>query len=122
MEFKGSHFEKKLLIDIRFADEISFGPSETRKMELNQIIIGSGEVSASFKFHQMNAHSIILNCAKLHGKLEIDDVEVANKSLIFSCGSGITACIVLLASELCLQNETAVYDGSWTEWTQLESK
>lgn len=42
------------------------------------------------------------------------------KPLLFSCGSGITACIVLLASALVQNNPTAVYDGSWTEWAQLE--
>ncbi|MFD1551113.1 sulfurtransferase [Putridiphycobacter roseus] len=35
---------------------------------------------------------------------------------VFTCGSGITACIILLASELVYQGEKAVYDGSWTEW------
>jgi len=40
--------------------------------------------------------------------------------LVFSCGSGITACIVLLASELIQENKKSVYDGSWTEWAQLE--
>ncbi|WP_047420084.1 sulfurtransferase [Cellulophaga sp. Hel_I_12] len=42
----------------------------------------------------------------------------AEQPLIFSCGSGLTACIILLASELVLSNQKAVYDGSWTEWTQ----
>ena len=35
---------------------------------------------------------------------------------LFSCGSGVTACIVLLAAELCGYTNLAVYDGSWTEW------
>ncbi len=38
------------------------------------------------------------------------------RPLVFSCGSGITACIVLLAGEQLLQNQLAVYDGSWTEY------
>ena len=43
-----------------------------------------------------------------------------NKSLVFSCGSGITACIVLLAAELVFLGNKSIYDGSWTEWAQLE--
>ena len=39
-----------------------------------------------------------------------------NKPLVFSCGSGLTACIVMLAAELISDGEKAVYDGSWTEW------
>ncbi len=35
---------------------------------------------------------------------------------LFSCGSGVTACIVLLAALLCGYENLAVYDGSWTEW------
>lgn len=42
-----------------------------------------------------------------------------NRSLVFSCGSGITACIVSLASEAVLDNKKAIYDGSWTEYAQL---
>ncbi len=44
------------------------------------------------------------------------DVLKQDKKLIFSCGSGITACINLLASEQILPNKKAVFDGSWTEW------
>jgi len=43
-----------------------------------------------------------------------------NKEIVYSCGSGLTACILLLASELIFPNTTSIYDGSWTEWAQLE--
>ncbi|MCF6347733.1 MAG: sulfurtransferase [Flavobacteriaceae bacterium] len=36
--------------------------------------------------------------------------------LIFSCGSGITACILALGAEISGLNDKSVYDGSWTEW------
>ena len=42
-----------------------------------------------------------------------------DQSLIFSCGSGVTACIVLLAAELILIHAKGVYDGSWTEWATV---
>ncbi len=42
-----------------------------------------------------------------------------NSSLIFTCGSGLTACILILASELIGNNTNYLYDGSWTEWGQL---
>lgn len=35
---------------------------------------------------------------------------------IFSCGSGMTACIVLLAAYHLGLNNLCLYDGSWTEW------
>ncbi|MEM9389792.1 MAG: sulfurtransferase [Bacteroidota bacterium] len=39
-----------------------------------------------------------------------------DRRLVFTCGSGITACIIMLAAELVMTNPKAVYDGSWSEW------
>jgi len=41
--------------------------------------------------------------------------------LVFSCGSGITACITLLAAELAGYDQLSLYDGSWAEWGSNES-
>ena len=41
------------------------------------------------------------------------------KRLVFSCGSGITACILALGAKLCDYDNIAVYDGSWTEYGTL---
>jgi thiosulfate/3-mercaptopyruvate sulfurtransferase len=40
------------------------------------------------------------------------------KELVFSCGSGMTACIVMLACQIGYGNSLKVYDGSWTEWAE----
>ncbi len=40
-------------------------------------------------------------------------------AIIFSCGSGITACVLALGATLCGYKNIAVYDGSWTEWGSL---
>jgi len=45
---------------------------------------------------------------------------INEKPLVFSCGSGVTACIILMASALVLKNDKSVYDGSWTEWAQIK--
>ncbi|WP_299825034.1 3-mercaptopyruvate sulfurtransferase [uncultured Pontibacter sp.] len=39
-----------------------------------------------------------------------------NRKLIFSCGSGVTACITALGAILAGLSNIAVYDGSWSEW------
>lgn len=62
-----------------------------------------------------------------NGKLKaIDDLEklfsnlkTEKRPLVFSCGSGITACIVSLAATSVLENKKMIYDGSWTEYAQL---
>ncbi len=49
----------------------------------------------------------------------LNDFNIENKKLIFTCGSGITACIIMLAAQLAGYNKVSVYDGSWSEWGQL---
>jgi len=39
-----------------------------------------------------------------------------NENIIFSCGSGVTACVLALGATLCGYQNLTVYDGSWTEW------
>ena len=36
--------------------------------------------------------------------------------LVFSCGSGVTACVLALGATLAGRSELSVYDGSWSEW------
>ncbi|MFD9123710.1 sulfurtransferase [Kitasatospora sp. NPDC059571] len=38
------------------------------------------------------------------------------RRLVFSCGSGVTACVLALGAELAGYRDLAVYDGSWSEW------
>lgn len=46
----------------------------------------------------------------------VDAVLDREVGAIFSCGSGVTACILALAAELCGYRDMTVYDGSWSEW------
>ncbi len=45
-----------------------------------------------------------------------EDISVPAKRLVFSCGSGVTACILALAATEAGQENWTVYDGSWSEW------
>lgn len=62
----------------------------------------------------------VLKEGKMKPKNELEQIfesrGIGNQQLVFSCGSGLTACIIDLAATLTLENATAVYDGSWTEW------
>jgi len=64
----------------------------------------------------------VLNNGKMKPKEELtkifNKINIENQSLAFTCGSGITACIILLASELISENKKVLYDGSWAEWGQ----
>jgi len=50
----------------------------------------------------------------------LDDFNIENKKLIFTCGSGITACIIMLAAQIVGYQNVSIYDGSWSEWGQLD--
>lgn len=64
----------------------------------------------------------VLHQGKMKPKNELakifKNLNLENQSLAFTCGSGITACIILLASELISGNRNVLYDGSWSEWGQ----
>ncbi|HEX4637229.1 MAG TPA: rhodanese-like domain-containing protein, partial [Rhizomicrobium sp.] len=38
------------------------------------------------------------------------------RPIVTSCGSGLTAAILMLALDEIGASDTALYDGSWTEW------
>ena len=69
-------------------------------------------------------HSSLLNGSELKSATELQDlfknVSLENNELIFSCGSGITACVLALGAAVAGFDNLAVYDGSWTEWGSLQ--
>ena len=74
--------------------------------------------------HMPNAVNLPFNSVQRNGKMlaksELEQVyqPIANtkQRLIFSCGSGVTACIVALGAALVGFTNLSVYDGSWSEW------
>jgi thiosulfate/3-mercaptopyruvate sulfurtransferase len=48
------------------------------------------------------------------------DLEINKKAITYSCGSGITACILALAGTQINITDFSIYDGSWTEWGSLK--
>ena len=49
-------------------------------------------------------------------KTQLAAVANPDQRLIFSCGSGVTACHLALAAEVAGYKNLSVYDGSWCEW------
>jgi len=52
-------------------------------------------------------------------KQRFSTLAIENKQLIFSCGSGITACVLALGATIAGYKNISVYDGSWTEWGSI---
>ncbi len=107
--------QKSLVIDARSSGRFNGTAEEPRKHLKsghipNSINIPFKEVLEDGKFKNKEA------LKKIFAHEAIQD-----QPLIFSCGSGLTACIVSLASALVLENEKTIYDGSWTEWAELQN-
>ena len=65
--------------------------------------------------------SKILNHGYFRAKKELAPIfesviKKETKQLVFSCGSGVTACILALAADECGYTDYIVYDGGWSEW------
>lgn len=63
----------------------------------------------------------LLTDGKLRPKNELQQIFKAlddDREFVFSCGSGITACILALASEVSGHPCRSIFDGSWTEWAE----
>jgi thiosulfate/3-mercaptopyruvate sulfurtransferase len=57
----------------------------------------------------------ILPEAELRGLLRAKGIDLS-QPIIATCGSGTSACTLLLAAELLGFRDVALYDGAWTEW------
>ncbi len=73
--------------------------------------------AVNLPFGETQVNGVMKSPALLHEMFN----EYQNKKLIFSCGTGVTACILALAAEQAGHIDLAVYDGSWTEWGAVDS-
>lgn len=110
---KNIETQNEYILDARSEGRFNGTEDEPRKG------LKSGNIPNSFNL----PFEKVLREGKFKSKEELktifDELNLHEKPLIFSCGSGITACIILLAAELVLLNQKkSVYDGSWTEWSQ----
>ena len=105
--------KNKRIIDARSLDRYSGTKPEPREG------LRSGHIPTSLHLH----YNDLLENGKLkkHNLLNEKFKNLVNgeDEIIFTCGSGVTACILALGAELCGFKNLSVYDGSWTEWGSL---
>lgn len=108
-----SHF---MLIDARPSERFSGRQAEPRAGLRRGHIPGS--INIPFSEVLNNGHyKSPESLAEIFNRNGLND----NDELVFSCGSGVTACIVLLAAYLAGFKKLRIYDGSWAEWGADES-
>ena len=66
----------------------------------------------------------VLDNGKYKSKEELrqlfESIGDSDTDFVFSCGSGLTACILMLACEISYKKSRRLYDGSWSEWAELQ--
>lgn len=69
-------------------------------------------------------YSALLFEQKMHDAYQLalifEALAPKDNGIIFSCGSGVTACILALGATLAGYKDISVYDGSWAEWGSSE--
>ncbi|MGJ8592895.1 MAG: sulfurtransferase [Aquaticitalea sp.] len=73
--------------------------------------------SINFPYSEVIESTSLLNASSLHALF--NNFVKPDEPLVFTCGSGITACILALAADVAGLNNFSVYDGSWTEYGSL---
>lgn len=66
-------------------------------------------------------YASLLNGSYLKPEHELKELfsDFADKQLIFSCGTGITACVLAFGAAIAGIDRVSIYDGSWTEWGSM---
>ena len=105
--------QEELVIDARSSGRFNALVPEPRK----ELRGGHIPNSVNIPFEQVLENGFLKSDEELTQLFNAFDL--ANKTLVFTCGSGITACVIYLAAEQISTNPKAIYDGSWTEWAQL---
>lgn len=106
------HSKAEQVVDARGAKRWSGEDADPRPNIARGHIPGSLNVPYTDLY---NADGTFKDKAALKATLESSGLDLA-RPVVASCGSGVTACVVLFAMNLIGKNDTALYDGSWTEW------
>ncbi len=99
-----------IIIDVRPANRFNEKEPEPR------VNVGKGSIPESINI----PHYLLQQKGFLKLKLALKDIlkkiNLKNKFIVCSCGSGVSACNLAMALNYVGISNYKVYDGSWTEW------
>lgn len=81
--------------------------------------VRSGHIPTATSFPYTNVLSNHFLKSKQELQTMFKNINPKKESMIFSCGTGITACVLALSATVAEYRNLSVYDGSWTEWGSL---
>jgi len=104
------HDNDTLVIDVRGESRFDGSEKEPRQN------LRSGHIpnSKNLPFTHLLEDGFFKEKSELEQQLEA--IASKDQRLIISCGSGVTACHLALAAEICGYQKLSVFDGSWSEW------
>jgi len=106
------HSKDEQVVDARGAKRWSGEEADPRP----NIACGHIPGSLNVPFTQLyNADGTFKDKAALRATFEAAGVDM-DKPVITSCGSGVTACVLIFGMHLAGKDDAALYDGSWSEW------
>ncbi len=108
--FKAMNKKDKVIIDARSEARFYGKVSEPRA----GLRVGHIPSSMNIPFETLLSEEKMRTAAELEEIFSF--VENKDTPLIFSCGSGVTACIDALAASIIGFKNISIYDGSWSEW------
>ena len=104
---------KELVIDARGRDRFLGKAPEPWPVKRNGHIPGSVNLPFADLINEVTC--TFMPADHLAAKFAAAGV-TPDRSVILTCGSGVTACVVAFALHLMGHEEFSVYDGSWAEW------
>jgi thiosulfate/3-mercaptopyruvate sulfurtransferase len=105
---KGSH----AIVDARGPERFAGTETEPRPGTAPGHIPGSRNLPQASLFNPDNSFK---RGEDLRGAFAAAGVDLS-KPLVATCGSGITACVLLFGAHLLGKEDVSLYDGSWSEW------
>jgi thiosulfate/3-mercaptopyruvate sulfurtransferase len=102
----------------QIADARAKGRFEGREPELRPVPrLGHMPGACNVAYAKLiNENGTMKSAAELRAAFEEAGID-PEKPVITTCGSGVTACILALGLSVLGNEYTAVYDGSWAEWS-----
>jgi thiosulfate/3-mercaptopyruvate sulfurtransferase len=109
---KNLHSKAEQVLDARGAARFTGEDADPRP----NIAAGHIPGSRNLPYTQLyNADGTFKDKAGIKAALEGAGIDLG-KPVVTTCGSGVTASVLLFAMHLIGKDDTALYDGSWSEW------
>jgi len=108
--------QSALIVDVRSPERYAGELPEPRPCEQLGHIPGSINVPNT---HFFNDDMTLKSPEEIKEILTMAGVPLDDSPVIASCGTGVTACVLIFVASLLGKTDIALYDGSWEDWGNI---